>query len=247
MNTRTKLRFFTIISASIIFAFFAPSRSSASQILNSGWLLETAKNVILTTDPWMSAGCSVEIANTANDISVWRDGKIEVKGILERVPNGLKDVGAVSVEIYTGGQLYMRFNPSPYLAVTLDVFTASRSIGRGEVLTENDIAETPTDVKSLPAGDVFSSIDEIVGLVASQNIQEGKILQKNLVEMPILVSRGDKVTVIIAFGDVAITLTGTAIDSGSLGDEIRIRNPDSGKIITATVTGESKAEIKISG
>ncbi|HDS30990.1 MAG TPA: hypothetical protein ENN67_08110, partial [Firmicutes bacterium] len=100
MNIKTSIRIAFIVAVCAVIAVSHQSQASGYQTLNTGWLLETAKNVILTSEPWKSSGCKVEISSVPSDITVYRDGRIEVVGILERTPNGLRDIGAVSVEVY---------------------------------------------------------------------------------------------------------------------------------------------------
>jgi flagella basal body P-ring formation protein FlgA len=245
MDTRASFRFVFLLAAICMLAGPMQARATDYQTLNAGWLLETARNLILTNDPWRSAGCGVEIASTPPDITVYRDGRLDVTGVLERLPNGLRDIGAVSVEVYVSGELYMRFDPSPYLAVTVRTFTASRDIDRGEIIAESDVNEVDTDVRSLPVGDLFDSLDNILGMAARVSIQSGRVLDSSMLELPTFVQRGETVQVSVPIGGIAITLQGIALDSGVLGDEIRVRNPDSGKIINAIVTGPSCAEIRV--
>jgi flagella basal body P-ring formation protein FlgA len=219
------------------------AQATTSQTLNSGWLLETAKNTITTNDPWDSAGCVVEITSTPADITIYRDGQIEVFGVLERTPNSLRDIGAVNIEVYVGGELYLRFDPTPYLSVSVNVYQAARDMDRDEVFNEDDIIETLTEVRNLPSGDMYDSPDEIIGMAARMNIQAGRIITEGMIEEPTVVFRGETVTVFIRLGNAFITLHGIPLDSGGVGDEIRVRNPDSNAIITATVTGPSRAEI----
>jgi len=221
------------------------AQSSGERTLNAGWLLETARTTILTSDPWLSSDCLVDISGSPNDFIVYRDGEIRVTGVLERTPNSLRDTGAVAVEVFVGEELYMRFDPSPYLVVTVTVFQAADDLERFQVLTEADVEEVSVDVRSLPSDDMFESLDDIVGLAARMNIQNGRILTTGLLELPILVNRSDSVLVAVPIGSIEITLNGIALDSGALGDEIRVRNPDTDAIITAVVTGPDRAEIQI--
>jgi flagella basal body P-ring formation protein FlgA len=77
------------------------------------------------------------------------------------------------------------------------------------------------------------------------NIQVGRILTDGMLEPPTLVQRGDSLIVYIPLGSAQIILNGIALDSGSLGEDIRVRNPDSNVIITAEVTGPSRATIHL--
>ncbi len=248
MNTKSIIKFTVTLIAFCIIAGLtgvSTARATDSQHLSSGWLIESARNLILTCDPWAESGCTVETSGTPGDIIIYKSGRVEVEAILERVPNSLRDIGAVTVEVLVDGALYLRFDPTPYLTVSVSVFTTAHSIDRDQVLTEDDVEEKLVDVRNLPSGDLYETIDDIVGLSARMNIQAGRILTDGMLELPTLVFRSETVMVNVPIGGIRITLQGIALDAGALGDEIRVRNPDTNAIITAIVTGYSKAEIKL--
>ena len=251
MSENTYIRFPTTIITALLMAGFLSFGSSgavyadSTRTVNTGWLLESAKNLILTSDPWQDLGCTVSIDSTPSDINIYRSGEIEVTAVLDRSPNSFRDIGAVSVEVYVDGEIYIRFDPSPYLSVSAPVFKTTRSLDRGEVLSESDFEAVSVDVREIPSGEIFTSADDIIGLSARMNITSGKILTDSLLELPTLVFRGDVVYVVVPFGNISVTLKGTALDSGAMGDEIRVRNPDSNVIIDAVVTGPSTAEVII--
>lgn len=244
MNVQTISRF-SIAVLTTCFLAAPQAYANESQTLNVGWLLETAKTVILTNSPWSDVGCSVEIDHIPDDISLYRSGQIEVEGILERIPNNLRDIGAVNVEVYIDGELYMVFDPVPYITVTVNTFVSANDIERDQVITENDVDEIAVNVRTLPSSDTYGSLDEIIGLAARMNIQVGRILTDGMLELPTLVQRGDSLIVCIPLGAAHIILNGIALDSGSLGENIRVRNPDTNVIITAEVTGPSRATIHL--
>lgn len=247
MKIKLRKQILSIIILGVIAGFFQFSSAfgaAGQQTLNSGWLLETAKNTVLTSEPWKSAGCDVEISSVPADITVYKSGKIEVSGILKRTPNGIKDIGSVSIEVYVDGELYLRFDPSQYLTVSVEVWTANRNIDRGEIIRESDLEKKNSDVRSLPSRPALTDIADIVGKSAKMNIQSGKIISDELIENPILVKHGDSVVVYVPVGGAYVTMTGTALDSGAKGDEIRVKNPDSNKIVTAIVTDTGKARAK---
>ena len=244
MNTYTTFK--TILILLILSITAAPQVSATeSQTLNAGWLLETAKSTILTNSPWSDAGCNVEIVALPPDFVLYRNGTLELIGTLERIPNNLRDIGAVNVEVYVGSELYMVFDPTPYMSVTVTTFVSADDIERDQILTEADIDAIEVSVNMLPSADTFSSIDEIIGMAARMNIQVGRIFADGMLEPPTLVERGQNLIVYIPLGSASITLNGIALDSGSLGEEIRVKNPDSNVIITAEVTGPSMAMIRL--
>lgn len=245
MLTRHIIKLVAMFTAILLLGGSPRVFATEYQTVNSGWLLESARNLILTSEPWAGTDCTVDLNGSPVDIIVYRSGRIDVRAVLERSPYSVRDIGAVNVDIHADGELYMRFDPTPWLLVTMPVFEAASDIDRGHILSESDITETRVDVRILPSSDIYVSLDEITGMAARTNIQGGRILTDGMLEPPTMVIRGETVLVCIPIGSASVTLHGVALDSGAVGDEIRVRNPDSGTIVTATVTGPSTASILI--
>lgn len=243
---RFNIKFFLFALIIIFLLSLKPSSAEPSQVVNGGWLLDIAKNTLLNTEPWHSLKVSVETPLAPPDIIVPCSGKIELNGVLERAPSSVKDIAAITIEVKIDGKLYTRFDPSPYIDVSIITFAASSDIPRGSTISEKDITTQTVKIGSLPSTGLFNSIDEIIGKQAKIDIKSGRILSPSLFTLPLLVRRGENVTVSIPIGNIIITLTGIALDSGALGEQIRIKNPDSKAIINAIVCGEGMAEIFLS-
>jgi len=59
------------------------------------------------------------------------------------------------------------------------------------------------------------------------------------------VSKGENVNVIEEFAQVKLTMKAVSIDSGDVGDSIRIRNPSSHRMVRATVVGAGTAWVQV--
>jgi flagellar basal body P-ring formation protein FlgA len=91
-------------------------------------------------------------------------------------------------------------------------------------------------------------------LVTDPNRLEGKILRIGLiagspifataVEDPLVVHRGQKVLLTLTDGTMVIRDSVVALEDGRVGDSIAMQNPESQKVIHATVAGDGTAEIR---
>lgn len=61
---------------------------------------------------------------------------------------------------------------------------------------------------------------------------------------PVIIKAGQKVTIWKAVGDLKVTLTGVAMENGRLGQQIRVRNADSNKTLSGTVSGAAAVEVE---
>lgn len=119
------------------------------------------------------------------------------------------------------------------LTITVPMVTAANHINRGQVVTKNDITISMVDLLRFRRQG-FSSLDLVVGAKTKKNVRLGDVIEQNDV---CVVCRNDTV-IIQAQGDgMNITTKGTALSDGSFGEQIRVKNDKSNRIIDAQVSG----------
>jgi len=84
---------------------------------------------------------------------------------------------------------------------------------------------------------VLQSADEIRGLVAKRDLAPGEILTGDLLYSPVLVRRGDTVTVKATSGGVTIAATMKARAAGRLGETVVLEHLNGNGTVSARVTG----------
>lgn len=102
------------------------------------------------------------------------------------------------------------------------VAVAAMDLARGVEITERDINFVSMDLARL-RNPAFSA-EELVGKVLRRTVRMGDVFDRNFVEEPSLVKRGEVVTIVARRGGMQLSATGVARDEGKLGDTIRIRN-----------------------
>ncbi|GJL92832.1 flagellar basal body P-ring formation chaperone FlgA [Hyphococcus sp.] len=90
-------------------------------------------------------------------------------------------------------------------------------------------------------GDNSTGLDLYVGQEVKRAIYVGKTLSLNDVGPPTAVERNAIVMLEFVRGPLMITTEGRALDSGAVGDRVRIMNLSSKIILTGTITGPNKA------
>ncbi|NMP32870.1 flagellar basal body P-ring formation protein FlgA [Thalassotalea sp. M1531] len=122
---------------------------------------------------------------------------------------------------------------------TKAVLIATQPIDKGSVLTPDNVK-----VRYLPTlkvrGEVITTSNNVIGAKAKRNISSGKPISKRYI---CLVCKGDNVSLIAKSDSLQIKTAGTSINSGHLGDKVRVRNDRSGKLVTGRVTGLNKVTI----
>ena len=85
--------------------------------------------------------------------------------------------------------------------------------------------------------------DQIAGLSARRMLAKGRPIPLDALGPADLVSEGDMVTVRFASGGLEIAARLMALDSGTAGSAVRLRNPETGRVVTGRITGAGVAEV----
>jgi len=82
-------------------------------------------------------------------------------------------------------------------------------------------------------------------LQAKRNLASNSILNSANVAPKLLVTSGQKVTIILKINGLHIKSTGLALQSASLGQLIKVRNTQSNKIVEGTVSSEGQVSVTL--
>lgn len=80
-------------------------------------------------------------------------------------------------------------------------------------------------------------------LVLLRSLPAGTILTSSDVDYPLLVKKGEPVTIFFQQGAISVQAQGLALEDGRLGSRIQVKNDSSGKIVEGTVVGEGMIEV----
>lgn len=113
---------------------------------------------------------------------------------------------------------------------------------RGDTIGRNDIIMLPLRADSLTDGMVVAK-DELYGMTPRRVISAKSPILKTDLDKPVMVKRGELVTMNLKKGSINITALAKALEAGTEGDVIRLMNLDSKRTIEAQVTGTRTAEV----
>lgn len=118
----------------------------------------------------------------------------------------------------------------------------ARSMGRGDRIQAQDLTETEINLAELPHGH-YSDAERLIGMQLRRSVRAGEILSPLLVAAPNLVTRGETVMVTAAAGGTQVTMQGEALDSGALGDRIRVRNNRSDRVVEGEIVERGRIRV----
>jgi flagellar basal body P-ring formation protein FlgA len=135
---------------------------------------------------------------------------------------------------------------SIYVPVDLDIYrpvvVATRPLANGVIVTKDDVELSLLDVGQL-AGTYLTALDDAIGMGVKRPIMQGRPLLSLQLEQPLLIRRGEMVVINAAAGVLAVKMTGTALTDGHRGEQIRIKNQTSSRIIDARVTAPNQVTV----
>jgi flagella basal body P-ring formation protein FlgA len=124
------------------------------------------------------------------------------------------------------------------------VAVSNRDIARGERLAIGDIRLERRSTTGLGAT-VISELEPIVGMLAKRSLRANSIIRRSGLIQPRAVHKGDQVAIRAIDGAIAVVSSGVALGSGRIGEQIRIQNSRSDRIIKARVTGPGEVQVNL--
>src|SRR4051812_39920097 len=125
--------------------------------------------------------------------------------------------------------------PGSAFAGTVRIVVPAHDIPRGDTIAESDLSYTTVDGAALMAG-VPTKIEEVKGVQARRMLGAGQPFRGEDVRRPIIVTKGQTVTMQFIVPGVELTAMGRAMSEGGIGDTVTIQNPASYRMISGIVT-----------
>lgn len=123
--------------------------------------------------------------------------------------------------------------------ITIDAVMAAAPINRGQRLDESNTGFGKVDISTL-RGQIFSKKNPPYGLVASRNIRINTFITDMNTNQPTLVQKGNAVLITASSNTIKVKMNGVALEDGIKGQQIRVRNTSSNRIIQAKVVTDSE-------
>ncbi len=123
-----------------------------------------------------------------------------------------------------------------------EVVVARRPLKRDSVLSEMDVALAERDVGLLNQG-YLNALKQAIGKKLTRPLLPDQILAPLHVEQAEVVHRGEHVVISALSGGISVRMPGEALSDGGMGQQIKVRNLSSQRVIRARVTGPGQVEV----
>jgi flagellar basal body P-ring formation protein FlgA len=153
-------------------------------------------------------------------------------------------VGRVTVRMACEGDVRWRLFVPAQVTLHQQVLVATRPLGRSAVISAGDVTLMERDVSTLGEAYLVDPATAI-GLRVRRPIGADSVINTNHLEPDETVRRGDKVVISAANSQISVKMPGEALESGTLGSQIRVRNTHSGRIVSARITAPGQVSVSM--
>ena len=126
-----------------------------------------------------------------------------------------------------------------------EVVVASRMLPGKTLLQPGDLKKLRLETGRLPDGFLVDPV-KAIGMQLQRPLRGGEILMESMLLQPIIMRRGAAVTLQVRQGEMLVSVAGEALQDGSVGQRIRVKNLLSKRIVTAKVIDEATVEVTAS-
>jgi flagella basal body P-ring formation protein FlgA len=150
-------------------------------------------------------------------------------------------------KIVSGGllSLAMALSLGSALPVAAEMGTAvvpRQIIYPGEEISAGKIEQVEVTNPKL-AGEYARTIQEVTGMVSTRTLLPGRTILVSGLRAPYAIRRGSAIRLSFSIGSMEISAGGTPLQDASVGDVIRVRNTDSGIIVSGTVMADGTVQV----
>jgi len=144
---------------------------------------------------------------------------------------GEKDMNA-SQRIRVTGQVYSM----------IEVPTLSRRLSKGDVIKEHDIAWVKLRADRTQR-DILTDAQDLIGKTPKRLLRAEHPIRSRDIQRPVLIPKGDIVTIVLKKPGMTLTAKGKAMENGSDGETIRVVNTKTNRTIDAIVISSSTVTV----
>jgi len=129
------------------------------------------------------------------------------------------------------------------ISLTVPVVVAKRNISRDEPLSYRTMKLSSRDVGRI-YGDFVTDMRQLSGKRARRSLRADQVITLSHAAAPMMVERNDRIMIKVDSNGIEASMAGMALEDGTKGEGIRVRNISSGKVITAWVSGRGTVETR---
>jgi flagellar basal body P-ring formation protein FlgA len=149
---------------------------------------------------------------------------------------------AGTMVFYANGQEVKRIRISAWVDIYGDVVVVKHYLKRQQAIQEDDVQVVRKNFSLLPQ-DVVTDVKEVLGKRTTLAVNNLEVLRLNMLEVPPLVKKGDRVIILFENDLFKITALGEVKEGGRKGDKVKLVNLSSKKEVCGRVMDANTVQV----
>lgn len=191
--------------------------------------------------PWEKSRVKIKLVQISNGL-VLPDMPYSYKVV---PPNNTRYLGTVSLNVIfdVQGQPPKKAWATVKIEVETDVIVVHKPLNRNQTIEKDDVNVFSMDMADLPSN-YISRLEDVVGKKTLRVMNPKEVFRTDIVELPPVVKRSDRVSIVAESGYLRITAAGEVKESGGMGDRVKVVNLSSNKEIFARVMDSKTVRVE---
>jgi flagellar basal body P-ring formation protein FlgA len=150
----------------------------------------------------------------------------------------------VTIKAQCLGQVQWSFYLTARVALEGEVLVASRDLARHETLNESDVRLEFRTINTA-SHSTLTTIKSAIGQQTKKPIRANELIKSSNLTAPQVIQRGDLVTITALSNGISVATAGTAMANGKVGEQIRVQNNRTDRVIKARVSAAGQVQISL--
>jgi flagella basal body P-ring formation protein FlgA len=146
-----------------------------------------------------------------------------------------------TIAITVDGRYFTTVSVKVNVKAYRNVLVVTHNMGIDEVIKADGLRLERWDINRLVGA--ISDADKVIGLKVRRPLAAGNPLCDSAIEQPVVIKQGTLVTIEGQAGDIVVTASGQAMQDGSQGSIIKVKNISSSQIISAKVIDGATVQV----
>ncbi len=217
---------------------------SAGVIVKGEELIEIAKKEVLKKLPWDENLLEFRIKKIPDAIS-FPKGNVEIRSSSRKGDSSVFGPHQIVLMLFLDGNLKRKIDVSSYFDVYAPVYVSTSKIEKGKIIDETDITIEKRSIKELQSSTIYRK-EDVIGKEAKLIIPENAVLNSRMFQEPMLVKKGEIISILVKKGALEVISSGEALENGKKDQFVKVREINNKKVITVKIIEKGKGEITIS-
>ncbi len=151
-------------------------------------------------------------------------------------------IGRVTVRVRCDSNAPWTIFVPAHVNLYRNVAIALRSMPRNSIVQAADVQLSERDVSSLRQGYILD-LENVIGKKLTRPVQPSRVISANSLKAAAAIEKGDAVVISAHGNSMSVRMPGIALEEGAIGQQIRVRNTRSQRIVHARVTAPGQVEV----